>query len=153
MSRTDDQRLRDIVESIAAIDRADTLLRVHLQDVDVEQVALDAIYYRVFTIGEAVKALSAGLRDALPEVPWSDIARMRDLIGHHYYKLDRQIVRATIGDPIARLRAACAAILAGSSAAEDETDYLLANPANAKRLLSSTERLEANVEPEPEQPD
>jgi uncharacterized protein with HEPN domain len=153
VSRTDDQRLRDIVESIDAIDRADTLLREHPPDTDVARVALDAIHYRVFTIGEAVKALSSGLRDAHLEVPWSDIARMRDLIGHHYYKLDPQIVRATIGDPVARLRAACEAILAGSLAPEDETDYLLGNPANARRLLGSIERLEADVEPEPEQPD
>jgi uncharacterized protein with HEPN domain len=40
------------------------------------------------------------------------MARMRDLIGHHYYKLDPQIVRATIGAPVERLRAACKAILA-----------------------------------------
>jgi uncharacterized protein with HEPN domain len=122
VSRTDDQRLRDIVESIDAVDRADALLRAHPQDADVEQVALDAIHYRVFTIGEAVKALSSGLRYAHPEVPWSDIARMRDLIGHHYYKLDPQIVRATIGAPIARLRVACEAILAGSSAPEGRTE-------------------------------
>jgi uncharacterized protein with HEPN domain len=121
VSRTDDQRLRDIVESIDAVDRADALLRAHPQDAEVEQVALDAIHYRVFTIGEAVKALSSDLRAAHPEVPWSDIARMRDLIGHHYDKLDPQIVRATIGDPIARLRAACEAILAGSPGTEDET--------------------------------
>jgi uncharacterized protein with HEPN domain len=150
VSRTDDRRLRDIVESIESVDRADTLLRGRPQDADVEQVALDAIHYRVFTIGEAVKALSPALRDAHPEVPWSDIARMRDLIGHHYDKPDPQIVRATIGEPITRLRAACEAILAESSAPEDETDYLLGNPADAERLLGSIERLEADVEPEPE---
>lgn len=122
MSRTDDQRLRDIIESIDAVERANALLRDHPQGPEVEQVALDAIHYRVFTIGEAVKALSSGLRNAHPEVPWSDIARMRDLIGHHYYKLDPQIVRATIGDPIARLRTACEAILAESSAPESMTD-------------------------------
>ena len=122
MSRTDDQRLRDILESIDAVDRADALLRAHPQDAEVEQVALDAIHYRVFTIGEAVKALSSDLRDAHPEVPWSDIARMRDLIGHHYYKLDPQIVRATIGDPVARLRAACEAIVAANSASGEEDE-------------------------------
>ena|SRR5664280_1418997 len=37
---------------------------------------------------------------------------MRDLIGHHYYKLGPQIVRATIGAPVERLRAACKANLA-----------------------------------------
>ena len=44
---------------------------------------------------------------------------MRDLIGHHYYKLDPQIVRATIGAPVERLRAAREAILA-ESVGEDE---------------------------------
>lgn len=94
MSRTDDQRLRNIVDSIDSIDsidavgRADALLRAHPQDIEVEKVAPDAIHFRVFTTGEAVKTLSSGLRDAHPEVPWSDIVRMRDLIGHRYYKLD-----------------------------------------------------------------
>ena len=150
MSRTDDQRLRDILESIDAVDRADALLRAHPQDAEVEQVALDAIHYRVFTIGEAVKALSSDLRAAHPEVPWSDIARMRDLIGHHYYKLDPQIVRATIGEPIARLRTACEAILAERSQPEDETDFLLGNPANARRLLASLVGIGHEREREPE---
>ncbi|MCL3861750.1 hypothetical protein [Actinotalea sp. K2] len=38
-------------------------------------------------------------------------ARMRDLIGHHYYKLDAQIVHATIGQALERLRDACHALL------------------------------------------
>ena len=74
----------------------------------------DAVQRRVFTIGEAVKALSKDLWQRHPDVAWSDMARMRDLIGHHYYKLDPQIVRATIGPPVERLRAACEAILAES---------------------------------------
>ena len=149
MSRTDDRRLRDILESIAAVDRADALLRAHPGEVDVERVALDAIHYRVFTIGEAVKGLSPELRDAHPEVPWSDIARMRDLIGHHYYKLDPQIVRATIGAPIAHLRTACESILARHSEPEDEPAFLLGDPVIAKRLLGSIERLEAHDDPAP----
>ena len=56
--------------------------------------------------------MSHGLRQRHPDVPWPDMARMRDLIGHHYYKLDPEIVRATIGAPVERLRAACEAILA-----------------------------------------
>jgi uncharacterized protein with HEPN domain len=122
VSRTDDQRLRDIVESIDAIDRADAVLRRHPPEDDVVQVALDAIHFRVLTIGEAVKALSPSLRESHPEVPWSDIARMRDLIGHHYYKLDAQIVRATVGEPIDRLRVACQAMLIERLATEDQME-------------------------------
>jgi uncharacterized protein with HEPN domain len=112
VSRSDPERLRDILECIEAIDRAEVTVARYPGDPDVAKIALDAVQGRVFTIGEAVKGLSLGLRQRHADVPWSDMARMRDLIGHHYYKLDPQIVRATIGAPVERLRAACKAILA-----------------------------------------
>ncbi|MGN8244190.1 HepT-like ribonuclease domain-containing protein [Cellulomonas soli] len=111
MSRTSEQRLRDVLEAIDAIDRADMVLRAHGPEDELALVALDAIQYRIMTIGEAVKALPLSLRDDHPDVPWSDIARMRDLIGHHYYRLDAQVVRATIQAPIAQLRESCQAAL------------------------------------------
>jgi uncharacterized protein with HEPN domain len=120
VSRSDTERLRDILECIEAIDRAEATVRRYPGDPDVAQVAMDAVQRRVFTIGEAVKALSRGLRQRHPDVPWSDMARMRDLIGHHYYKLDPQIVRATIGAPVERLRAACEAILAEFDGEEED---------------------------------
>jgi uncharacterized protein with HEPN domain len=81
VSRTDTERVRDILESIEAIDRAEATVRRYPGDPDVAEVAFDAVQRRVFTIGEAVKALSPRLREGHPGVPWSDIARMRDLIG------------------------------------------------------------------------
>jgi uncharacterized protein with HEPN domain len=111
VSRSDPERLRDSLECIEAIDRAEVTVARYPGDPDVARIALDAVQGRVFTIG-AVKGLSLGLRQRYPDVPWPDMARMRDLIGHHSYKLDPQIVRATIGAPVERLRAACKAILA-----------------------------------------
>jgi len=105
VSRSDPKRLRDILECIEAIDRAEVTVARYPGDPDVAKIGLDAVQSRVFTRGEAVKGLSLGLRQRYPDVPWSDMARMRDLIGHRYYKLDPQIVRATIGAPVERLRA------------------------------------------------
>ena len=45
---------------------------------------------------------------------------MRDLIGHHYYKLYPQVVRATIGAPVERLPAVCEAILAESVGKDED---------------------------------
>ena len=121
MSRSDIERIRDILDCIEAIDRAEATVQRYPGDLDVAQVALDAVQHRVFTMGEAVKALSLDMREDHPAVPWSDMARMRDLLGHQYYKLDPQIVRATIGEPVKRLQAACRAILLESvRAGEDE---------------------------------
>ena len=62
MTRSDNERLRDILECIEAIDRAEATVRRYPGDPDVAKVALDAVQRRVFTIGEAVKALSRGQR-------------------------------------------------------------------------------------------
>ncbi|GHG46321.1 hypothetical protein GCM10011331_06280 [Flavimobilis marinus] len=53
-----------------------------------------------------MKALSDGLTAVHDDVPWRNIARMRDLIGHLHYKLDADIVWATVGEPLEQLRGA-----------------------------------------------
>lgn len=47
-------------------------------------------------IGEAVKNLSPGFRDAHPEIPWSDIAGMRDKLIHGYFGIKWIIVWSVI---------------------------------------------------------
>lgn len=39
-------------------------------------------------IGEAVKHLGPETREAAPEIPWTDIAGLRDLIAHEYFRID-----------------------------------------------------------------
>jgi uncharacterized protein with HEPN domain len=80
VSRSDNERLRDILECIEAIDRAEATVRRYPGRPRCREGGPDAVQRRVFTIGEAVKALSRDLRQRHPDVPWSDIARMRDLI-------------------------------------------------------------------------
>jgi uncharacterized protein with HEPN domain len=39
-------------------------------------------------MGEAAKAVSAEFAAAHPEVPWSDMAKVRDRLSHHYHRVD-----------------------------------------------------------------
>ncbi len=62
-----------------------------------EQLASDvmrqsAILYQIAIVGEATKRLSRNFREQHPEVPWDDIAGMRDIIAHQYDRLDLDIV-------------------------------------------------------------
>lgn len=62
-----------------------------------EQLASDvmrqsAILYQIPIVGEATKRLSRNFREQHPEVPWDDIAGMRDIITHQYDRLDLDIV-------------------------------------------------------------
>jgi len=74
VSRSDPERLRDSLECIEAIDRAEVTVARYPGDPDVAKTALDAVQGRVFTIGEAVRGLSLGLGQRYPDVPWSDMA-------------------------------------------------------------------------------
>jgi len=47
-------------------------------------------------IGEAVKALPKEITLKYPQIPWSEIAKMRDVLTHHYFGLDDKILWDTI---------------------------------------------------------
>ena len=47
--------------------------------------AQDAVVRRLEIIGEAVKNLDAGYKDAHPQIPWKGIAGARDIIAHGYF--------------------------------------------------------------------
>lgn len=55
-----------------------------------------AVIFQLVIIGEATKRLSDGFRSSHPSVPWSDIARMRDRMIHHYTKTNTAQVWKTV---------------------------------------------------------
>jgi len=89
MSRDERERLRDIRDAIAAI-------RQHLSQAGESDAAKesrllhDALLFQFVVIGEAVKHLAPETRDSAPEIPWTDIAGLRDLIAHEYFRIDIQ---------------------------------------------------------------
>ena len=113
MSRTPQDRLADIRDSAARAQRAvDALQRAAAAgNDDEEQIAFDALLYRLLVIGEAVKALPADLLVQEPNVPWSEIARLRDLIANHYYRVDPQIIRRTVDAPLRDLQVAAGRLM------------------------------------------
>ncbi|GLK17376.1 DUF86 domain-containing protein [Herbiconiux flava] len=79
MRRSDEKLLGDIAVACAAI--LDYSSRASAP----EDLVFDAIRIRLVEIGEAVKGLSEAATAQEPDVPWKDIARMRDSLAHHYY--------------------------------------------------------------------
>ncbi len=52
----------------------------------------DQIIRRIEIIGEAVKNLPDDLKKDYPEVPWRDMAGMRDIVVHQYFGVDLEFV-------------------------------------------------------------
>lgn len=65
---------------------------------------LDGVCMKLIFIGESVKTidrLSDGkLFPLYPSIPWKEIMKLRDVIAHHYFKIDVVIVFATIKDDL-----------------------------------------------------
>lgn len=98
--RRDDRRLRDVEVAIAAIERH--LRRGTIDD----ELIFDACRARLIEIGEAVKAIEPDLTARVPEVPWREIARMRDHLTHRYFDTQHQIVADVVENDLPSLRAA-----------------------------------------------
>jgi uncharacterized protein with HEPN domain len=102
VSRRDRERLEDITDAIAAI-------RSHVSRGDLSDgLIFDAVRVRLIEIGEAIKALPNTLLDTEPAIAWSDIARMRDRLAHHYFESEHSIVAATVANDLGRLEGAIA---------------------------------------------
>ncbi len=61
-------------------------------------MAQDAVARNLEIIGEAVKGLSEEIRSANPDVPWKQIAGMRDVLIHHYFGVKMDIVWQVVAD-------------------------------------------------------
>lgn len=55
-----------------------------------------AVILQLLIIGEASKRLSSDFRAARPDVPWSEMIRMRDRLIHHYRRTDLGQVWVTV---------------------------------------------------------
>lgn len=86
MSRGERERLHDIRDAIVTIGQH--LARARAQHRSLEDALLhDALLYQFVVIGEAVKHLASATRERAPEIPWEDVAGLRDLIAHEYFQI------------------------------------------------------------------
>ena len=67
-------------------------------------IVQDAVLRRFEIVGEATKHLPKNFREKFPDVPWSEIAGMRDIITHEYFGVDLELVWNTIKKDLPRLK-------------------------------------------------
>jgi len=83
MSR-DNQSLLDIADSIQLIMQYVTSWDDLMKSVQTQ----DAVIRRLTIMGEATKRISKPFRDSHPEIPWKEMAGLRDVVVHDYDGID-----------------------------------------------------------------
>ena len=84
-------------ESLIDIERAARrILRytdnISRDELEMNDEKLSAILYQIAIIGEATKRLSQDFRQQHPEIPWREIAGMRDMLIHKYDQVDFDVI-------------------------------------------------------------
>jgi len=91
--RDDRERILDILEAIERIERYAVRGRTAFESDELVQVWMVS---HIQVIGEACNAISQELQASHPEIPWRDIVGMRNILVHHYFDVDLDIVWAAI---------------------------------------------------------
>ena len=69
---------------------------------------LDGVCMKLIFIGESIKNIDKKTQGTLfcnyPEVPWKDVMKQRDLIAHHYFRIDADSICSTIKEDLPFLK-------------------------------------------------
>lgn len=106
--RKDRVRLQDILEAIVKIEQYTDRGR---QAFDTDEMLQVWVVYHLQILGEAASKLSPELRIRYPDVPWTQIVGMRNILVHDYFGIDLDVVWTVIERDLLQLKPQISAIL------------------------------------------
>ncbi len=94
--------LKDIMQAIEAIEE-------FIKDMDFEQFREDdktssAVIRKLEIIGEATKSVPTEIRQNYADVPWREMAGMRDKLIHFYFGVDHNLVWKAVKNRIPQIK-------------------------------------------------
>jgi len=98
----DQESLIDIAAAIKRILRYTA--NISRANLEVNDEKLSAILYQITIIGEATKRLSQTFREQHPEIPWREMAGMRNIIVHEYDQLDFDVIWDVVQNKLSSLQ-------------------------------------------------
>lgn len=99
--RSDRLLLQDVLD---AIDEVARYLPAERAAFDSNPTLQSHVYRHVMIVGEAMWRLSQSIKSQNSQVPWRQIAGMRHILVHDYFRVDWNVVFGTASNDLPRLR-------------------------------------------------
>jgi uncharacterized protein with HEPN domain len=106
--RDNREKLRDILEAIERIEKYAVQGRKAFEENELIQ---NWFIQHLQIIGEASPVLSADIREGNPQVPWSQMIGMRNILTHNYFEIDLDVVWLVVERELPNLKPQIQAIL------------------------------------------
>lgn len=93
--------LRDILEAIANVER----YAVRGRDVfEADELIQNWFLRQLQIIGEAGRAMPQDIMDLSPQIPWTKIIGMRNILVHGYFEVDTEVVWDAVKNDLPTLK-------------------------------------------------
>jgi uncharacterized protein with HEPN domain len=99
--RDDKVYLSHIIESMSFIEE---FVRPGKEEFFKSRLIQDAVIRNLEIIGEAVKSISKELRNQYEDIPWREMAGLRDVLIHDYFGVDLRTVWGVVERELPRLK-------------------------------------------------
>jgi uncharacterized protein with HEPN domain len=94
--------VKDISDSIE--DAQEFVKGYTFEDFKNDKKTIYAVIRAIEVIGEATKKIPRSIRDKYPDIPWKDMAGMRDKLIHEYFGVDVEVLWKTAQQDLPTLR-------------------------------------------------
>ncbi len=94
--------LNDIIEVIDDIQNFTE--NISFKDLENDKKTLYAVIRCLEILGEAVKKIPKNVKERYPDIPWKNMAGMKDVLIHDYFGVDVETVWLTVNEKIPHIK-------------------------------------------------
>lgn len=109
MSRNINLYIKDILQNMS--DAEDFITGMSYERFANDKKTLNAVLRSIEVIGEAVKNIPDDIRNLYEDVPWKEMAGMRDKVIHFYFGVDKEIIWVVVKERIPVLKPVISRVL------------------------------------------
>jgi uncharacterized protein with HEPN domain len=99
--RSDIERLKDIAEAVAAVEKYATRGRSAFEK---DELIQTWVLHHLLILGEAAAKISDEFKEKHTEIPWSKVVGMRNILVHNYFGIDFDVVWGVVESDLPQLK-------------------------------------------------